>query len=237
MDTTKTGGFIEKYMTPIAVILGAIIIAVAFAFGQSGDRVAAPAGQEAIAVDIKDVNLKDSPRVGPANAPVTMAVWYDYQCPYCQQLEQRVTLELYNTYVKEGKLQIVFKDFQFLGEDSDTAAVFGRAVYEAYPDHFYDWYKAMFDAQDDEGDQGFGDRASIEALTRTIPGIDADRVIALVDSKSADYMKAISADRDEGASFGINGTPTAILGTTLVSGNALYSIENVRAMIDAELAK
>ena len=237
MDTTKTGGFIEKYMTPIAVILGAIIIAVAFAFGQGGNMGAAPADQEAIAVDIKDVNLKDSPRVGSANAPVTLAVWYDYQCPYCQQLEQRVTVELYNTYVKEGKLQIVFKDFQFLGEDSDTAAVFGRAVYEAYPDHFYDWYKAMFDAQDDEGDQGFGDRASIEALTRTIPGIDADRVIALVDSKSADYMKAIAADRDEGASFGINGTPTAILGTTLVSGNALYSIENVRAMIDAELAK
>jgi protein-disulfide isomerase len=238
MDTTEKNGFLDKYLTPVAVVLGAIIIAVAFAFGQGGAKPATDGQQPAaVAVDIKDVNLKDSPRIGSPNAPVTMAIWYDYQCPYCKQLEQRVTLALVDKYVKDGKLQIVFKDFQFLGQDSDTAALFGRAVYEAYPDHFYDWYKAMFDAQDDEGDQGFGDRASVEALTRTVPGIDADRVIKLVDSKTDEYTKAIAADRAEGSAFGISGTPTAIIGTQLLTGNPLYDLASVSATIDAELKK
>jgi protein-disulfide isomerase len=238
MDTTTKGSFLDKYLTPIAVILGAVIIAVAFAFGQGGHDAGQQAtGDEAKAADITAVNLKDSPRIGSANAPVTMAIWYDYQCPYCKQLEQRVTVQLVDKYVKEGKLQIVFKDFQFLGEDSETAALFGRAIYEAYPDHFYDWYKAMFDAQDDEGDQGFGDAASVEKLTRTVPGIDTDRVLKLVDSKKAEYLKAIAADRAEGASFGINGTPTVILGTQLLTGTPLYSIDSMSAAIDAELNK
>lgn len=237
MDTNAKGNTVlDKYLTPIAVVIGAVIIGGAFMFGQGGAKPAGQAGQPAaVAVDIKDVNLKDSPRVGSANAPVTMAIWYDYQCSYCKQLEESVTVELYEKYVKEGKLQIVFKDFQFLGEDSDTQALFGRAVFEAYPDRFYDWYKAVFAAQDQSGDQGFGDRASVEAVTRTIDGIDTDRVMTLVDSKKDDYLKAIEADRAEGSAFGITGTPTAIIGTQLVTGSPLYNLASVSAIIDAEL--
>ena len=34
----------------------------------------------------------------------------------------------------------------------------------------------MYTAQDDEGDQGFGDAASIDKLTATIAGIDPAKV-------------------------------------------------------------
>lgn len=33
--------------------------------------------------DVKKVPLHDSPAVGPANAPVTIIVWSDFQCPHC----------------------------------------------------------------------------------------------------------------------------------------------------------
>lgn len=227
--------FMERYLTPIAVLVGAVIIAGAFIFGHGGkpsDTTGQPAAQQA---DIKNVKTAGEPFIGDPNAPVTMAFWFDYQCPFCKQFEQNVSSQLYENYVKTGKLKIVFKDFPFLGQDSMTGAEFARAMWEAYPDHFYEWYQAMFVAQDDEGDQGFGDLDSIKALTAKIPGVDVDKVVALMNQKKSQYDAAIAADRDEGQAMGVNGTPAAIIGTSLVSGAQPYSA--VAPFIDAQLKK
>lgn len=242
MDTNEKGSFMDKYLTPVAVVVGCIIIAVAVAFGQGGTKNSGTADQAA-AVDIKDVQTDSSPYVGEKNAPVVMAVWFDYQCPFCKQFELTTMPQVYENYVKTGKVQVVFKDFQFLDEysknasrkeDSMSAALFGRAVWDAYPDRYYDWYIAMAESQDEEF-EGFGDFASIEALTRTVAGIDTDRVLKLITEKKDVYTAAIVADRTEGQTLGINGTPSMIIGTTLLSGAQSY--DAVRALIDAELAK
>lgn len=231
MDTTKNT-FMEKYLTPIAVLVGAAIIAAAFIFGQGGTGTQK---QQTAKVDIKEVKSEGTPFIGDANAPVTMAFWFDYQCPFCKQFEEVIAAQLYTEYVQTGKLKILIKDFQFLGQDSQVGAQFARAMWEAYPDKFYTWYQAMFAAQDDEGDQGFGDLESIKALTAKIDGVDVDKVVALMNQKKSQYDAAIAADRAEGQKFGISGTPAYIIGTSALSGVHPYA--DVKALIDAELAK
>ena len=230
----------DRYMTPIAVIVGAVIIGLALYFGHSASSPssagntggsAAPAQQQA--VNIKDVKTAGDPFIGNPNAPVTMAEWFDYQCPFCKKLDEETLTKLYPAYVQTGKLKIVFKDFPFIGPDSDTAALFARAVWATYPDKFYSWYRAMFNAQDGEN-TGFGDLASIEKLTKTIPGIDVAKVVATMNKNKSAYEAAISADRAEGQSFGINGTPSMIIGTHLIQGAQPYSV--IKAAIDAQLA-
>ena len=234
MDDSKNTGAIEKYLTPIAVVVGALIIAGAFAFGGAGKKADTDQGA-AQAVNIKDVKTENTPFVGDPNAPVTMAVWFDYQCPFCKQLELNVTSQVYEKYVKTGKVKIVLKDFQFLGEDSDTDALFARAMWEAYPDKYYEWYIAMFVAQDDEGDKGFGDLASVQALTAKIPGVDVDKVTKLMTDKKAEYTSRIAADRAEGQALGINGTPAIIIGTKLLSG--AQPITAIAPLLDEQLKK
>ena len=235
MEEMKNSGAIEKYLTPIAVVVGALIIAGAFAFGSGAKKADDGSQPPAQAVNIKDVKIADSPYIGDANAPVTMAIWFDYQCPFCKQLELDVTSQVYEQYVKTGKVKIVLKDFQFLGADSDTDAEFARAMWEAYPDKYYEWYKAMFVAQDDEGDKGFGDLASVQALTAKIPGVDVAKVTKLMTDKKAEYDTKIAADRAEGQAMGINGTPAIIVGTKLLSG--AQPLAAVKALLDAELKK
>ncbi|MBU0750172.1 thioredoxin domain-containing protein [Patescibacteria group bacterium] len=225
-------GFFEKYGTPLAVLVGAVIIAFAFAFGGGMNRPAPVAPGEAMAVDIKDVTTDNSPYIGNANAPVTIAVWYDYQCPFCKQFELNTLPQVYDTYVAEGKVKVVLKDFQFLGDDSDTAALYARAVWDAYPDRFHDWYQAMAENQDEEHG-GFGNLDSIVAMTKGIDGIDTDKVAKLMETKKAEYQAAIDADRAEGAAFGINGTPSIIIGTTLLSGAQPF--DALKPLIEAEL--
>ena len=139
---------------------------------------------------------------------------------------------LIKEYVDTGKLKIVFKDFAFLSEDSTTAALYENAVWNLYPDKFYEWHEAMFRAQDEEHG-GFGDEASIVALIKGISGMDAAKVKADVAANRAKYEAEIDADRAEGASFGINGTPGFITGKTLIPGAA--EISSFKSAIDPQL--
>ncbi len=227
--------FMEKYLTPVAVLVGAIIVAVALVYGGGAGKPSGQDGPQAVKVNIKDVKTEGSPFIGSANAPVTIALWFDYQCPFCKQFDLAVVSQLNDTYVKEGKVKVVFKDFQFLGQDSTDGARFGRAMWEAYPDHFYQWYMAMMEAQDDEGDEGFGDLESIKTLTAKIPGVDVAKVAALVEQKKSQYDAAIAADRAEAQKLGLNSTPSTIIGTSLLTGARPYA--EVAALIDAELKK
>ena len=229
MDTKAQGGpgnFFERYGTALAVLVGALIIGGAFAFGQGGDR--AEKAPEPVAVDIKEVKLDTSPSVGPKGAPVAIAVWFDYQCGFCKQFEITTLKEVMSTY--GDKVHIVYKDFQFLGQASNDAAVYSRAVWDAYPDSWHEWFSGMFEG----GEESTLNLAAMDALSARL-GLDVERLAKLRTDKGAEYQAAIDADREEGQTFGINGTPGTIIGTTLVSGAQPFA--NVKALIDAELAK
>lgn len=232
--------------TPIAIVVAGLLVATGLFFGLSKTGTSAPVGngQQApqIPVDIKKVNTVGEPFIGNANAPVVIAFWSDYQCPYCKAFEvggvpqiptPSALPSIVEKYVATGKVKIVFKDFAFLGADSNTGAEYGRAVWDLYPAQYFAWRTAMYKAQDQEGDQGFGNAASIDKLTATIPGIDAVKVAAQVKAKQADYDKAAQADMQEATTMGINGTPAFIIGKTLISG--AQALPAFTAAIDAQL--
>ena len=183
-------------------------------------------------VNIQDVNIKDDPYLGDANAKVTLAYWTDFQCPYCKQFELATMPSLIQKYVNNGQLKIVFKDFQFLGNDSLAAALYARAIWELYPKEYFPWREAMFNKQDGENG-GFGDEASIKALTATIAGIDVNKVSDLAVNKQGSYQALITADRTEGAKMGISGTPGFITGTKIISG--AVDLATISQDIDAQL--
>lgn len=141
---------------------------------------------------------------------------------------------LVDDYVKTGQLRIYFKDYAFLGPDSDSAALVSRAVWEVPPEHYYDWHRAMFEKQDRENG-GWGSKADILALTKMIPGIDIDKIDRTISTQSGRFQQAIAADLTEGGAMGVNGTPGMIIGTRLFSGAQPY--ENFKSVIDAELSK
>jgi protein-disulfide isomerase len=172
------------------------------------------------------------PEIGSPTAKATLVVWFDYQCPYCKLFWRDTLPRLNDSYVRSGKLRIVFRDFQFLGPDSATAALFGRAVWDLYPARFYDWSRAMFGAQDQENG-GFGNLASIQNLTRRVSGIDAARVTARVTERSQQYAAAIVADRDDAVAMGVNGTPTVVVNGSAVTGSESYDV--LARLIDQKL--
>lgn len=181
----------------------------------------APATPVPPAVDSASVSAMDSPVLGDPSAPVVMAYWFDYQCPFCRQFEQSTMPSLIENYVDTGKLRIVFKDFAFLGPDSTTAGTIGRAVWATSPKAFYAWHKAMFQKQDRENG-GWGSREDILAMTKTIDGIDEAKVEDALNANATIYQARMDSDLQEGNGMGVSGTPTAIIGDQVVPGAAEY---------------
>jgi protein-disulfide isomerase len=185
-------------------------------------------------VDIKNVDTKGEPFIGKEDAPVTIAYWSDYQCPFCQKFEQETLPEIISEYVDTGKVKIVFKDFEFLGSDSTTGALAEHAVWEVSPQNFIKWQLAMYDEQDAEN-AGWGNKNDIIALTKTVSGVDANKVSQLMDSKQSEYQKEADADKVEGAKFNVTGTPGFVIGKQSIFGAQPISV--FKQLIDAELAK
>ena len=239
MDTNEKT---NKYLLPIAVIIGCIFIAGAVIWNGSHPSTAGTGQPAAPKVDIKNVKTAGDPFIGQANAPVTIAFWSDYQCTFCkafetggiQQIPTPAALpDIVKNYVDTGKVKIVFMDFAFLGNDSIAGAEYGRAVWKLYPDKYFEWRTAMFTAQDQEGDKGFGNAASIDKLDATIKGIDAAKVAADVKANATTYQAAMDADKAEAGKVGVNATPSFVIGTKVLAG--AYPYANFQSAIDALL--
>lgn len=217
MDTNETT---SKFL-PIAVIVAGLLIAGAVVW--NGSRPAAGPGGAAPTADIKNVKMDGDPFIGQANAAITIAFWSDFQCPYCKNFELGTLPQIIKDYVDTGKAKIVFMDFAFLGSDSLSAGLYSRSVWKLYPEQYFAWRTAMYNAQDEEGDRGFGDAESIDKVNATIAGIDAAKVAADVKANADAYQALMDADKAEAQKSGINATPSFVIGTKVIAGAYPYA--------------
>lgn len=221
----------NKYFLPAAVIIAGLFIAGAVMWSGARPTNDGTGPTPSAKTDIKNVKTDGDPFIGDPSAPITMAFWSDFQCPFCKQFELTTLPLIVKEYVETGKAKIVFMDFNFLGSDSNTAGLYNRSVWKLYPNQYFAWRTAMYEAQDEEGDQGFGDAASIDKLNATIPGIDVAKVAADVQANAAAYQAEADADKREGQKVGVNATPSLIVGTTLIQG--AYPFPTFKEAIDA----
>jgi protein-disulfide isomerase len=233
--------------TPLAIVLAGVLIGAGLMFGLRGNNNSAPAGSGPTpaqpSVNIKDVKIAGEPYIGKVDAPVILAFWSDFQCPFCKAFETggvpqiptpAAMPDIVKKYVDTGKVKVVFKDFAFLGNDSITAGEYGRAVWHLSPDQYFAWRTAMYKAQDAEGDQGFGDAATIDTLIKTqFPKMDDAAIKSDITKNKSAYDSAMQADQAEGQSFGITGTPGFVTGTKEIDGAQPFSA--FQAAIDPQL--
>jgi protein-disulfide isomerase len=66
--------------------------------------------------------LNGSPILGNPNAPITLVEFGDYQCHYCNVFFQTIEDDIIKNYVETGKVKMIFKDYNIIGEDSIKAS-------------------------------------------------------------------------------------------------------------------
>ncbi|MGH7175446.1 MAG: DsbA family protein [Minisyncoccia bacterium] len=220
----------NKFLIPAAVVLAGLFIGGAVVW--NGSHPATGTGTTPTqAVNIKNVKTTDEPYIGDANAPVTIAEWSDYQCPFCKQFESDTLPQIIQNYVNAGKVKVVFKDFQFLGPDSMVDAEYARSIWALYPSQWFAWRTAFYVGEPQENSLSTADNlAYIKKITQGIAGIDWSKVSADVAANQTTYDAAINADKSEAGNFGIQATPSFVIGTQMIAG--AYPYATFQAAID-----
>jgi protein-disulfide isomerase len=167
--------------------------------------------------------------LGSADAPVTIDLYEDFQCPACQAWGRSVFPSLVSNEITAGTVRIVFHDMAFLGPESIAA---GRAAYAAAQHaQFWDMWATLYANQRHENSGAFN-RANLIAMAEGL-GFDLTRFEADMDSSAA--LAAIDASRSAASRAGISSTPTLIIDGQTFVGVQAYA--DLAAAISAAAAR
>lgn len=149
------------------------------------------------------------PRLGPADAAVTVEVFEDFGCPHCATFATGAFSELKTEFADDDAVAFVHYDFPIPVSDwSRPVANAARSVQEAAGDEaFFAFSEAAYASQDDYSWQVVGDIAQEV-------GVDPCRVLS--DANYATYEPVVQGNFDEGESRGVPGTPAPYVDGTLV---------------------
>ena len=179
--------------------------------------------------------LADGRAVGKADAPVTLEVWTDFQCPICGRFAETVEPSLMTKYVTPGVLRIVHHDAAFQGSKSN--APYDESVEAGAGGHcaadqgrywpFQDW---VFANQAGENQGAFAATRLKEIAAAA--GLDMGTWQACI--ATGDAQTAVRTETTQAVAGGVNATPTMTINGQTVVG--LRSVAELSAIIDTAAA-
>lgn len=140
--------------------------------------------------------------LGNPNAPVLLVEWGDYQCPACKNFEDLVLPQLINDYIRPGKVRLEFRDFAFIGQESQTAA---EAAFCALDQgKFWDFHETLYANQLGENVGSFTP-ARLKQIAQVV-GLDMNAFNQCLDSHK--HQGDVQAMTKQGSSQGVQATPS-----------------------------
>lgn len=214
-----------KRKTPVVPLIVAFVAALALVFvilqGNGEDETngpvdAAPATESAAPPQTWEELVRrdagDPMALGEADAPVVMVAYSEFQCPFCGKFARDTEPTLVEKYVEDGTLRIEWRDFPYLGEESNVAARGGRAA--AAQDKFWEFEEAMY-ADQLPPNSGNLDEDYLVSVAEDI-GLDVEKFRDDLDS--AKHEAAVQQDFAEGQAIGVTGTPAFVINGVPVIG-------------------
>lgn len=169
------------------------------------------------------VSADDDPAQGPADAPITIITFSDFQCPFCSRVNPTLA-RLKDRY--GDSIRVVFRDFPILQihPQAAKAAEAGACAHEQ--GKFWPLHDLMF------ANQSRLDLASLKQHAATV-GLDAAAFEKCLDSgKYADEWKK---DSDDAQRAGVQSTPAFFINGRPVVGAVPY--EQFADVINEELLR
>jgi protein-disulfide isomerase len=198
-----------------AAVVVVVVVIVAFGFGGSsssattstastatsaGGGSGGGGGNEAVSTFAGVAQHGDT--LGKATAPVTLFVFEDPQCPFCRQWNLDTLPTVVKSYVRTGRIKLVYRGIVVIGENSVAGL---RAVYAAgIQNKLWNMAEALYERQGEEN-SGWITVPVIRQAAKTI-GVNPAKLIADADASSvtADLQQAANEEQ----TYGVQGTPT-----------------------------
>lgn len=149
---------------------------------------------------------QDGTTLGEKDAPVTVYLYEDFQCPFCGQFDREMFPDLVDDYVRDGQVRVVSETMVFLGPDSVTAA---RAAFAAGEQNLYWPYHTLLFENQGEENSGYVTDDFLRGLAEDTPGLDVQK---WEDQRVGNsFTKELGAVQSKAQAEGVNSTPTLIV--------------------------
>ncbi len=172
----------------------------------------------------RDIPVDGRPVYGSENAPVTVVVFADFQCPHCKMEapKLRKTIDQFR-----GRARLIFKHFPLMGHPrAKAAAIATEAAMEQ--GKFWEMHDIVFANQDklDDGD--------ILSYASQI-GLDIDKFKAHYNARKGQAV--VESDKKHGEEAGVDGTPAVFVNGRRANGRYILFGGELTGWIDDALKR
>jgi protein-disulfide isomerase len=172
------------------------------------------------------VSSKD-PMWGKRDAPVTIAIWSDFQCPFCSRVEP--TLDQVKTTYGPDKVRLIWKNnpLPFHNNAKPAAEAAQGAFALGGNDAFWKWHDTAFKNQSALGTDSYvkwAQDAGVKDIAAYKAGLDSHK-----------WADKVDKDLNDGKAAGVQGTPAFFVNGVFINGAQPF--DAFKKTIDQELAK
>jgi protein-disulfide isomerase len=170
-----------------------------------------------------EIATAGEPARGPAEAPVTIVEFSDFECPFCSRVVP--TLDQIQEHYGD-RVRLVFKQFPLRSIHPNAQKAAEASLCAEEQGRFWELHDAMFADQRN---------LAVPALKAKAGEVGLDPAAFADCLDSGRYAEAVEEDLQEGSAIGISGTPAMVINGRLLSGAVPY--EEIARVVDEELAR
>jgi len=160
--------------------------------------------------------------LGPADAPITIVEFSDYQCPFCRRWHDEVYENLLASY--PGKIKFVYRNLPLTSIHPDAQGAAEAAMCAGEQNVYWQYHDKLFSSEI----LGSG------AYTQYAKELNLDMTAFGNCISTEKYKAKIQADSDFALNLGVRSTPTFFINGLAVVG--AQPIDVFKQIIDKELA-
>ncbi|MCC7118349.1 MAG: DsbA family protein [Anaerolineales bacterium] len=181
-----------------------------------------PAAQAAPQYVRYDIPTEGYPSQGPADAPITIVEFSDFQCPFCRRFHEETYRALLEAY--PNQIRFVYRNFPLTSIHPDAMSAAVASLCANDQNVYWDYHDKLFSSET-------LDQTTYLQYAKDL-NLDVDKFIACL--SSGEHDASIKSDMDFSINLGIQSTPTFFVnGLAIVGAQPLSSFTQ---LIDKELA-
>lgn len=174
------------------------------------------------------MDLSASATRGPADAPVTVVQFTDFQCPFCQRGFELMRDQVLKEFA--GKVRWVYKALPLTGIHpwAEPAAVAVECAKLQGDDKFWAMHDRFFESQREITPENIDAKAA--GIIKEAKG-DVSKFETCFEAKKT--LGAVGRDTTEAEALGISGTPAFLVNGHMAAGGANY--QEIKRLVEESL--
>ena len=188
------------------------------------------------AADPVRISMDDDPVIGDPDAPITIIEFSDFQCPFCARFNAQTLPLIFDEYIQQGKVKLVFRDFplQNIHPNALPAAIAAECANEQ--GGFVGMHDILFERQSQWNNVDTAEALSL--FNQYAKDLQLDQTAFSSCFGNGNHITEINGDLRDGRNYGVTGTPGFFIGNDhlgYVELKGAQPFESFKRIIDAQL--